>query len=79
MMDESGRAKALDIAISQLKKRYGEGSIMKLGGSSQYGVEAIPTAWLKSLDSDIHKACQQQAQAFYARLPASGTIAIQAR
>jgi recombination protein RecA len=46
MMDESGRAKALDIAISQLKKRFGEGSIMKLGDSSQYGVQAIPTGSL---------------------------------
>ncbi len=43
MTEDSGRAQALDAAISQLRKRFGEGSIMKLGGSSQYNVEAIPT------------------------------------
>ena len=51
-MDDSGRARALDIAISQLKKRFGEGSIMKLGDSSQYDVQAIPTGSL-ALDSAL--------------------------
>jgi recombination protein RecA len=52
MMDDSGRAKALDIAISQLKKRYGEGSIMKLGDSSPYDVQAISTGSL-ALDAAL--------------------------
>ncbi len=46
MTEDSGRAQALDAAISQLRKRFGEGSIMKLGGSSQYNVQAIPTGSL---------------------------------
>jgi recombination protein RecA len=52
MMDDSGRAKALDIAVSQLKKRYGEGSIMKLGDSSPYDVQAISTGSL-ALDAAL--------------------------
>jgi recombination protein RecA len=43
MMEENGKAKALEIAVSQLKKRYGEGSIMKMGDSSQFNVQVIPT------------------------------------
>jgi len=52
MTEENARAKALDIAISQLKKRFGEGSIMKLGDSSQYHVQAIPTGSL-ALDAAL--------------------------
>lgn len=52
MTDKNGKAKALDITISQLKKRFGEGSIMKLGDSSQYYVEAIPTGSL-ALDAAL--------------------------
>ena len=46
MTDDSGKAKALDIAVSQLKKRFGEGSIMRMGDSVQAPVEAIPTGSL---------------------------------
>jgi len=52
MSDNSGKAKALDIAVSQLRKRYGEGSIMKLGDSFQLGVQAIPTGSL-ALDAAL--------------------------
>ena len=44
-----GRAQALDTAVSQIKKRFGEGAIMKLGDSTSMNVEAIPTGCL-SLD-----------------------------
>jgi recombination protein RecA len=44
-----GRAKALDVAIINLKKRYGDGAIMKLGEAADMRVEAIPTGAL-SLD-----------------------------
>jgi recombination protein RecA len=46
MTAENGKAKALEITISQLRKRYGEGSIMKMGGASSLSVEAIPTGSL---------------------------------
>jgi len=52
MIDDSGKVRALDIAVSQLKKRYGEGSIMKLGDSSQYNVQAISTGSL-ALDAAL--------------------------
>jgi len=51
-MDDNGKAKALEIAVSQLKKRFGEGSIMKLGDSSQYNVQAISTGSL-ALDAAL--------------------------
>jgi recombination protein RecA len=46
MTDESGKVKALDIAISQLKKRFGDGSIMRMGDSAQPSVESVPTGSL---------------------------------
>jgi recombination protein RecA len=52
MTEESGKAKALDIAITQLKKRYGEGSIMRMGDSTLASVEAIPTGSL-ALDAAL--------------------------
>ncbi|MBM4428905.1 MAG: recombinase RecA [Chloroflexi bacterium] len=52
MVEESGKDKALEIAVSQLKKRYGEGSIMRLGDFSQYSVQAIPTGAL-ALDAAL--------------------------
>ena len=44
-----GRAKALSIAIAQIEKNYGKGSIMKMGEASKLQVETIPTGVL-SLD-----------------------------
>jgi recombination protein RecA len=52
MTDENGKEKALDVTLSQLKKRFGEGSIMKLGGASRFSVEAIPTGSL-ALDAAL--------------------------
>lgn len=43
------RKKALSIALSQIKKQYGEGAVMRLGDSSQVPVEAVSTGSL-SLD-----------------------------
>ncbi|MFZ2488279.1 MAG: DNA recombination/repair protein RecA, partial [Anaerolineae bacterium] len=44
-----GRERALDVAVSNLKKRFGEGAIMKLGEAADMRVVAIPTGAL-SLD-----------------------------
>jgi len=51
MTDKSlnGREKALEVALNDLRKRFGEGAIMKLGESSHLQVEVIPTGSL-SLD-----------------------------
>jgi recombination protein RecA len=48
-MNDSGRAKALENALVNLRKRFGDGAIMKLGESTHLHVEAIPTGSL-SLD-----------------------------
>ncbi len=49
-MANEEKLKALDVAISQIEKAYGRGSIMKLGDSSnQMRVETIPTGSI-SLD-----------------------------
>jgi recombination protein RecA len=48
-MAEAGKQKALDTALANLKKRFGDGTVMKLGEASRLKVEAIPTGSL-SLD-----------------------------
>ena len=40
------KEKALELAISQIEKRYGKGSLMKLGGGVAPPIEAIPTGSL---------------------------------
>lgn len=41
--DISDRRKALELALSQIEKQFGKGSIMKLGGEVKADVDAIPT------------------------------------
>jgi len=43
------KRKALDVALAQIEKQFGKGSIMKLGESTHLNIEAIPTGAL-SLD-----------------------------
>jgi recombination protein RecA len=47
--EKEGKAKALGLALEQIEKQYGKGSIMKLGESTHTKVECIPTGAL-SLD-----------------------------
>jgi recombination protein RecA len=50
MAEEKGRQKALDLAVSQIEKSFGKGSIMMLGSHDiGRGIEVIPTGSL-SLD-----------------------------
>jgi recombination protein RecA len=42
----SDRQKALELALLQIEKQFGKGSIMKLGGQARVDVEAIPTGAL---------------------------------
>ena len=42
----SDRQKALELALSQIEKQFGKGSIMKLGAQVKTDVEAIPTGAL---------------------------------
>ena len=45
-MIEEGREKALETTLANIKKRYGEGAIMKLGQATHLNVEVIPTGSL---------------------------------
>lgn len=50
MINKDEKLKALDVAIGQIEKQYGKGSVMKLGEASAHmNVETIPTGSL-SLD-----------------------------
>ena len=47
---DKDKKKALDMALSQIEKQFGKGSIMKLGDAdTHFEIEAIPTGAL-SLD-----------------------------
>ena len=45
-MTSEGRDKALETTVAQIKRRFGDGAIMKLGDSTSLNVEAIPTGCL---------------------------------
>ena len=45
-MPSDGKAKALETALATLTKKYGEGTIMRLGESAHLQVESIPTGSL---------------------------------
>ncbi len=49
MSDNIEKKKALEVAMGQIEKQFGKGSVMKLGDGVQAGVEVIPTGAL-SLD-----------------------------
>ncbi len=44
------KKKAIELAISQIEKQFGKGSVMKLGDSTKLNVESISTG---SIDLDI--------------------------
>jgi len=50
MIDNTEKKKALDLALSQIEKQFGKGSIMRLGEDSKLNIDVIPTG---SLDLDI--------------------------
>jgi recombination protein RecA len=45
-METDGKQKALDTTVAQIRKRFGDGAIMRLGGAASMNVEAIPTGCL---------------------------------
>ena len=42
----AGREKALDMALSQIEKQFGQGAVMKMGDKSSMAIESIPTGAL---------------------------------
>ncbi len=51
-MSQDEKGKALGMAIAQIEKSYGKGSIMKMGSSTRFSVESIPTGSI-SLDAAL--------------------------
>lgn len=49
VQQNNGKEKALAVALDDLKKRFGEGTIMRLGDRNELNIETIPTGCL-SLD-----------------------------
>ncbi len=45
-MADTGRRKALDTALANLTKRFGEGAVMRMGEASHLRIETIPTGSL---------------------------------
>lgn len=50
MTDNIEKKKALDLALSQIEKQFGKGSIMRLGEGAKLNLDIVPTG---SLDLDI--------------------------
>ena len=50
--DRSERQKALDMAMAQIEKQYGKGSIMRLGENTKMNVDAVPTGSI-ALDAEF--------------------------
>ncbi len=51
-IDKSERRKALDMALAQIEKQYGKGTVMRLGENAAMTVDAIPTGSM-SLDAAL--------------------------
>ena len=47
--DLSNKQKAVSVALAQIEKRFGKGSIMKMGDTNKINVETIPSGSI-SLD-----------------------------
>ena len=45
-IDSKERSKAVDLAVSQIERQFGKGSIMKLGDRTQQDIAVIPTTSL---------------------------------
>ena len=45
-MAESGKGKALDAALAQIRKQFGDGALMRLGEATHLAVDTIPTGSL---------------------------------
>ena len=50
--DKNGRSKAIDMALSQIEKQFGKGSIMKLGDREIANIPSIPTGSI-SIDAAL--------------------------
>ena len=54
MSENTEKKKALEMAMSQIEKQFGKGSVMKLGEFKAMEIEAIPT---RSEERRVGKEC----------------------
>ena len=52
MDSKQNKEKAVDVALSQIERQFGKGSIMKLGDRAKVQVDVIPTGSI-SLDAAL--------------------------
>ena len=50
-MADENKLKALDIAVGQIEKQHGKGTIMKLGDDAAQDVEVISTSLSESISN----------------------------
>ena len=61
VQDKDERRKALDAAMAQIEKQFGQGAVMRLGDKSQVEIDTIPTG---ALTLDIrHALCSYERSA----------------
>lgn len=65
-MADTGKQKALDTTLASLRKRFGEGTVMRLGESEHLRVEAIPTLpsgppWMSCIALAVASWCSRAA------------------
>ena len=61
MMENTEKEKALDVAISQIEKQFGKGSIMRLGESvTDMSVASLPTGSLSGYSTWYRRHSQRQ-------------------
>ena len=53
VQDQSERKKALDAAMAQIEKQFGQGAVMRLGDQTHIEIETIPTGALRSTDPSL--------------------------
>ena len=52
------RDKALDMALGQIEKQFGKGSVMKMGDKTTMAIESVPALWPSTLRS-VSAACRE--------------------
>jgi len=54
MSEDQSKKRAIDMALTQIERQFGKGSIMKLGGQSVLNVPVISTLREKNAVRDTH-------------------------
>ena len=57
--DKNGRSKAIEMALGQIEKQFGKGSIMKLGDRDITGIPYIPVS-VRSRHQSGRRSCARR-------------------